>query len=234
MPEASKSAAFEWWYCHPDLDMWENDQTVVFATEDGRGLYHSDEECHRLAQTYSVVAMPIMHVLGKPAWIRSPCEHCTVSKPTSYKRVLERAASTDDTEALRALPLPTSRYLGRDVSISVSDAALEAARDTPGMVGDYLEPKDEGHPVSTDGGVTLPSGMLYREWHLKASQNVEKWGLQDASTLLLAMQEEQGELAQAYLEHAHEDGECERIGEELADLAALCIQLSAVLDGGEL
>lgn len=62
-------------------------------------------------------------------------------------------------------------------------------------------------------------------WINKAEDNVEKWGLQDVETLLLAMQEEQGELAQAYLEAEHEDGDLARVATELDDLAALCIQL---------
>jgi NTP pyrophosphatase (non-canonical NTP hydrolase) len=62
-------------------------------------------------------------------------------------------------------------------------------------------------------------------WVDKAEQNVEEWGVQDVETLLLAMQEEQGELAQAHLEAKHEDGDAARIAAELNDLAALCIQL---------
>ena len=62
-------------------------------------------------------------------------------------------------------------------------------------------------------------------WSEIAEENVEEWGLQDVETLLLAMQEEQGELAQAHLEAKHEDGDAARIASELDDLAALCIQL---------
>lgn len=62
-------------------------------------------------------------------------------------------------------------------------------------------------------------------WLEKAEENVEEWGLQDVETLLLAMQEEQGELSQAHLEAEHEDGDAARIASELDDLAALCIQL---------
>lgn len=67
-------------------------------------------------------------------------------------------------------------------------------------------------------------------WSWKAEKNVEKWGLQQVETLLLAMQEEQGELAQAHLEHKHEDGDFERIRSELADLGALCFQLERKLN----
>jgi NTP pyrophosphatase (non-canonical NTP hydrolase) len=74
------------------------------------------------------------------------------------------------------------------------------------------------------------SGTDHVEWWDKASENVEKWGIQDIETLLLAMQEEMGELAQAYLEARSEGGDHVRIGEELADLAALCIQLQWALN----
>lgn len=66
-------------------------------------------------------------------------------------------------------------------------------------------------------------------WIGKAENNVEKWGLQDIETLLLAMQEEMGELAQAYLEASAEEGDEKRILEELDDLAALCFQLQWAL-----
>jgi len=77
-----------------------------------------------------------------------------------------------------------------------------------------------------DGEVNRLSGrMELGYWVDKAEQNVEEWGVQDVETLLLAMQEEQGELAQAHLEAKHEDGDAARIAAELNDLAALCIQL---------
>lgn len=75
---------------------------------------------------------------------------------------------------------------------------------------------------------TLQRGQTKIElsyWLEKAEENVEEWGLQEIETLLLAMQEEQGELSQAYLESEYEDGDAARIASELDDLAALCIQL---------
>lgn len=66
---------------------------------------------------------------------------------------------------------------------------------------------------------------LFASWHGKASENVDKWGLQDTETLLLAMQEEMGELTQAHLEAEYEGGETERIAEEMDDLGALLLQL---------
>lgn len=74
-----------------------------------------------------------------------------------------------------------------------------------------------GHQVST--------GMTMETWREKAEENIDEWGLQDVETLLLAMQEEQGELAQAYLEAEYEGGDLARAANELDDLAALCIQL---------
>lgn len=79
--------------------------------------------------------------------------------------------------------------------------------------------------MSGDEGNRLSAGRELGYWTEKAEENVEEWGLQDVETLLLAMQEEQGELAQAHLEETHEDGDAARIADELDDLAALCIQL---------
>lgn len=59
----------------------------------------------------------------------------------------------------------------------------------------------------------------------RAESNIEEWGLQSKDTLLLCMQEELGELTQAYLEHRHEGGDKARIEHELVDLMALCLQL---------
>lgn len=59
----------------------------------------------------------------------------------------------------------------------------------------------------------------------KATENIEEWGLQDQQTLLLAIQEELGELTQAHLEARAEGGDPARVDEELNDLGALLIQL---------
>ncbi|WP_435125438.1 hypothetical protein [Halobaculum sp. D14] len=69
------------------------------------------------------------------------------------------------------------------------------------------------------------SSVVFDRWMRKASENIEEWGVQAEETLLLAMQEELGELAQAHLEARHEGGDPERIDEELDDLGALLIQL---------
>ncbi|QZP37054.1 hypothetical protein [Halobaculum magnesiiphilum] len=68
------------------------------------------------------------------------------------------------------------------------------------------------------------SSAVFDRWIGKADENIEEWGLQDRETLLLAMQEELGELTQAVLETATEDGDPDRIDEELDDLGALLLQ----------
>jgi|GEM_PF-1363417 len=77
----------------------------------------------------------------------------------------------------------------------------------------------------TDGGTERGAVPTFDRWMGKASDNIEEWGLQDEETLLLAIQEEVGELAQAHLEAKHEDGRPGRIDEELDDLSALLLQL---------
>lgn len=62
-------------------------------------------------------------------------------------------------------------------------------------------------------------------WRAKANRNINKWGLQTFKELLLAMQEEMGELTKAYLEREYEDGDLSSIEDELDDLMALGYQL---------
>jgi len=71
---------------------------------------------------------------------------------------------------------------------------------------------------------------LGTEWATVAEENVQEWGQQDIETLLLATQEELGELTQAFLEAKHEGNDPERIFEELTDLAALMFQLQWTLE----
>lgn len=84
-------------------------------------------------------------------------------------------------------------------------------------------PGGRGQRVMTDGGPEA-SSVLFDRWMAKADENIAEWGLQDERTLLLAMQEEMGEVTQAVLEASAEDGDPERIGEELDDLDALLLQ----------
>lgn len=69
-----------------------------------------------------------------------------------------------------------------------------------------------------------------RRWKQGSRGNVDRWGQQDLDTLLLATQEELGELSQAVLEARDEDGDPERIQSELDDLAALMFQLQWEVD----
>lgn len=69
-------------------------------------------------------------------------------------------------------------------------------------------------------------------WHQQACDNIDAWGQQDLETLLLATQEELGELTQATLEATHEDGDPETVRSELDDLAALVFQLQWALERG--
>ena len=71
---------------------------------------------------------------------------------------------------------------------------------------------------------------LSRGWAEKAGENIEKWGQQELETLLLATQEELGELTQAVLEARAEGGDPNRAFEELADLAALMYQIHWTLE----
>jgi len=68
------------------------------------------------------------------------------------------------------------------------------------------------------------SSPVFDRWMGKADENIKEWGLQDERTLLLAMQEELGELTQAVLEASAEGGDPDRIDEELDDLGALLLQ----------
>jgi len=69
------------------------------------------------------------------------------------------------------------------------------------------------------------SRYIHEIWNQRADENVEEWGVQDPAVILLAMQEELGELTQAYLEATYEDGDRELPREEMHDLGALLYQL---------
>ena len=72
--------------------------------------------------------------------------------------------------------------------------------------------------------------MAQERWRDRAESNIDEWGLQDVETLLLAMQEELGELTQAHLQARDEDGASGRVADELDDLGALCVQLERALE----
>lgn len=75
-------------------------------------------------------------------------------------------------------------------------------------------------------------GPAYR-WEKKAIENLNRWGEQSLRELLLATQEELGELTQAVLEADAEDGDPDRIQEELDDLGALMYQLQGAVNRRE-
>ena len=66
----------------------------------------------------------------------------------------------------------------------------------------------------------------------QSEQNVARWGKQDKDKLVLVCIEELGELAQAYLQHAEEDGDQIRIIEEAIDLGAVGFQFGVEPDLG--
>lgn len=79
----------------------------------------------------------------------------------------------------------------------------------------------------TDTPREIPHADLWRE---KGEENIDTWGRQAFGTLLLAAQEEMGELTQAYLEARDEDCDPERIQTELDDLAALLVQMAWLIE----
>lgn len=88
------------------------------------------------------------------------------------------------------------------------------------------ESPNETRRAESDGEINRNSAIMeFGYWRDKAEENVNEWGLQDEETLLLAMQEELGEMTRAHLEAVHEDGDPARLAAELDDLGALCMQL---------
>jgi NTP pyrophosphatase (non-canonical NTP hydrolase) len=67
--------------------------------------------------------------------------------------------------------------------------------------------------------------LIHQIWTERANDNIDEWGIQDPAVILLAMQEELGELTQAYLEATYEDGDQDLPREEMHDLGALLYQL---------
>jgi len=74
---------------------------------------------------------------------------------------------------------------------------------------------------------------IHEIWRRRANDNVDEWGIQDPAVILLAIQEELGELTQAYLEATYEDGDRDLPREEMHDLGALLFQLHWALSESE-
>lgn len=64
-----------------------------------------------------------------------------------------------------------------------------------------------------------------RVWDRKASENMYAWGIQHPLELLSAINEEVGEIEQAYLQATHEGGDPGRVEDEIDDLGPLLMQL---------
>lgn len=71
-----------------------------------------------------------------------------------------------------------------------------------------------------------PKGIsVGRAWDRRASENIDEWGVQHPLELLSAINEEVGEIEQAYLEATHEGGDEGSVEEEIDDLGPLLMQL---------
>lgn len=70
-----------------------------------------------------------------------------------------------------------------------------------------------------------PGATVGAEWARLARKNEEEWGIQHPEELLSAINEEVGEIEQAYLEATHENGRQHRVQEEIDDLGPLLFQL---------
>jgi|GEM_PF-1391772 len=133
---------------------------------------------------------------------------------------------------------PLDPYYGFVDQTSFGDPATMRDPKNPDLGPDRVRIKPQGEDpvtltvdgdpqIQTDGGGEAPeaSSAVFERWVSQADRNLEKWGLQDEETLLLAIQEELGELTQAHLEARDEGGDPDRVDEELHDLGALLIQL---------
>jgi plasmid stabilization system protein ParE len=107
-----------------------------------------------------------------------------------------------------------------------ADAAEEMAESVYEQVDDLPE-RQRNKKALTDGGQTERADPrpLHDVWRSRANDNIAEWGIQDPAVVLLAIQEELGELTRAYLEATYEDGDRDRPREELSDLGALLYQL---------
>lgn len=82
------------------------------------------------------------------------------------------------------------------------------------------------HPVRVGQDRKRPKGVnVGRAWDRRALENEEEWGIQHPEELLSAINEEVGEIEQAYLEATHEDGEKGDVEGDIDDLGPLLMQL---------
>lgn len=89
--------------------------------------------------------------------------------------------------------------------------------------GDGVEQQSDERPTIPVGN--RPGSYLGLEWANRGLKNEAKWGIQHPEELLSAINEEVGEIEQAYLEATHEDGNKKAVQDEIHDLGPLLMQL---------
>ena len=70
-----------------------------------------------------------------------------------------------------------------------------------------------------------PGSYLGQRWANRGLKNEAEWGIQHPEELLSAINEEVGEIEQAYLEATHQDGDKTAVEDGIHDLAPLLVQL---------
>lgn len=134
----------------------------------------------------------------------------------------------DNAEQVQAALTELKYYLSRaDVPPNLSTLDPNLRRSRAHLKAVLRSVATDGQALH-DGGQYM-NGDEHVEWWEQAFENTGEWGLQDVETLLLAMQEELGELTQAHLEASAEGGDPDRVEAELVDLGALCFQLQWAL-----
>ncbi|WP_227015548.1 hypothetical protein [Haloarcula sp. JP-L23] len=228
--------------------MTDGGEAVVYYATGQYDVYHECRDCRYLKQADSIREIAVSTLNGT----RDPCGAC-VEMPddvTTGEIVTDggtpTAAESEYYEDGSFVTCPDCggelQYQNRAAVLCLdceanfghyySDNGRNQLLWAPGneITASVYDPADDERDerVATDGGQSPGEPVdigLFATWHHKAAENVQRWGLQDTETLLLAMQEEMGELTQAHLEATHEDGDHERIEAELADLGALLLQL---------
>ena len=77
----------------------------------------------------------------------------------------------------------------------------------------------------TEYTAAQPGVLTGKNWAERGLENEEIWGIQHPEELLSAINEEVGEIEQAYLEATHEDGARRAVEDEIHDLGPLLMQL---------
>lgn len=129
------------------------------------------------------------------------------------------------------LRLHTDSFGDFDALVLGDDEVLVSDLNEDEVVDVHAELTTRGFKIATEDLASFAVPVVDDTgWEEKARSNLDRWGVQSVETLLLAMQEEMGELTQAHLEARDEDGDSAAVRDELDDLAALCYQLAWTLD----